>query len=67
MCGCGCQLALIAAAETAAASAGTQTSESVPTGRPPSERVMIMASLLQWLKRIAINPLSHNLSVRVRR
>lgn len=65
MCGCGCHLALIAAAEYAATSSGAQMSACVPEARSRKQRTAIATWFAGWLKRVGATGLNDGVSVRI--
>ena len=58
MCGCGCHLALIVAAEAAAASVGAKPSDN-------EARATLMTALAHWLRRATSIPRNPEFSVRI--
>jgi hypothetical protein len=67
MCGCGCHLAFIAAAEAEAASAGRRTTEPVQVEPAAPERARISVLVARRLRRTAIYALGRDLSVGIGR
>jgi hypothetical protein len=65
MCGCGCELALVIAAEAAAATDRARSPERVPALSLPLEPATIGTLIARWLKRASGYTLTHDVSVRI--